>query len=218
MASLLPLSIRSDVIWCSRPRPRPAPPPCSPDILQSAHSIVFGGSRPASVSFNVFIWIFPFSHHSLMNNWKDCSICQVLFEGSVLKGLTWRDIHMKWLIRCCWASVAETELLWFQCYGLIWGYCWFKFLSSKNYIFTSSPNYVSTFVSVCCWCFWMLWGGCRCAPNIIPHQRYWCDPTTTGAANSVQLMLILNVRKKGKEGGNKSHLKSGFPPPYMPIS
>lgn len=38
------------------------------------------------------------------------------------------------------------------------------------------------------------------------------------ADNWFCLMLILNVRKKGKEGGNKSHLKSGFPPPYMPIS
>lgn len=37
-----------------------------------------------------------------MNNWKDCSICQVSFEGSVLKGLTWRHITLSG-----WYAAAE---------------------------------------------------------------------------------------------------------------
>lgn len=141
----------------------------SPDVLQSAHFMLSRGLCPASLSFNGFTWIsFLFFHRSLMNNWKDCSICQMLFEGSVLESLTWRHITLS-------GSCAAAEHLWLRLSCSDSNFPIYLAVTSDLNVYPQRilhlllQNYVSALVSACCWWFWMLWVGCRCTPNIISH-------------------------------------------------
>lgn len=133
-----------------------------------------------------------------MNNWKDCSICQAQFEGSVLKGLTWRHITLSG-----WYAAAEHLWLRLSCSDSNFtGYLEVTadlHFCPRKILYLPFPKIMSQLL------FLSVVDVFECAVVALQISYHFSDtdsqtlPVQPTAFNCFCLMLILSVRKKQRK-------------------